>query len=203
MKNDTGKHYRREYNGIKLDPARICKIYEVGCILQSAIVKKTLCAGSRGHKDLLKDIDDIICAAERWKEMVIEDIPDFGRIDHTMIRTKDIDETINFYKTILGMKVLNVDDRLHTQGYKSAFIGYDESFKFEFTYNPSVLVDGGNKLDHIAVYVDDHCKVVQKLQANKIKFEVVDHSFGTKKYIFVKFKSPELLDVVAIEKGES
>ena len=74
MKNDTGKHYRKEYKGIKLDPARICLIYDARNPMQTQIVKKTLCCGNRGHKDLIKDIDDVICAAERWKEMLIEDL---------------------------------------------------------------------------------------------------------------------------------
>ena len=74
IQNDKGKHYRKEYKGIKLDPARICKIYDIRNMVQASIVKKTLCAGCRGHKDLLSDIDDVICGAQRWKEMVIEDM---------------------------------------------------------------------------------------------------------------------------------
>ena len=74
MDNDKGTHYRKEYKGVKLDPARICKIYDVRNVVQSSIVKKTLCAGKRGHKDLLSDIDDIICGAQRWREMVVEDM---------------------------------------------------------------------------------------------------------------------------------
>lgn len=71
---DTGKHYRFIYKGVNLDPARICDIYRISNILQGAIVKKTLCAGKRGKKDLISDIDDVICAATRWKEMVMEDM---------------------------------------------------------------------------------------------------------------------------------
>jgi hypothetical protein len=73
MKNDTGKHYRFTFRGIKLDPARICDIYKVTNLVQGSIIKKALCAGNRGHKDLLRDIDDIITGAQRWKEMVEED----------------------------------------------------------------------------------------------------------------------------------
>lgn len=73
-KEDTGQHYRFEYKGIKLDPARICRIYDVNCVLQSTIVKKTLCAGERGKKDIIRDIDDVICAAQRWKEIILEDM---------------------------------------------------------------------------------------------------------------------------------
>lgn len=70
---DTGSHYRYTYKGIKLDPARICKIYNVQNVLQGAIVKKTLCAGNRGHNDIKDDIKDIITAAQRWLEMIEED----------------------------------------------------------------------------------------------------------------------------------
>ena len=73
MQNDKGKHYRFEYKGIKLDPARICKIYNVEGALLPIIVKKALCAGSRGHKDFRSDIEDIICAANRILEMIDED----------------------------------------------------------------------------------------------------------------------------------
>lgn len=74
---DTGQHYRFEYKGIKLDPARIMWIYSQGYPMhpmQGAIVKKALCAGRRGHKDLIHDLEDIITAATRWKEMLLEDI---------------------------------------------------------------------------------------------------------------------------------
>lgn len=72
-KKDHGSHYRYEYKGIKLDPARILTIYEQSDVLLGAIVKKALCAGSRGHKDFKQDLNDIICAAERRLEMLEED----------------------------------------------------------------------------------------------------------------------------------
>lgn len=74
--NDTGKHYRKKYKNINLDPARICLIYGVANMAQASIIKKALCAGNRGHKDTIRDIDDIITAAQRWKEMLIEDSSD-------------------------------------------------------------------------------------------------------------------------------
>lgn len=70
---DKGKHYRYTYKGIKLDPARICMIYGITNMVQAGIVKKALCAGKRGHKDKIKDIEDIITAAERLLQMIKED----------------------------------------------------------------------------------------------------------------------------------
>lgn len=70
---DNGSHYRYEYKGIKLDPARICAIYQVKHPLQGAIIKKALVTGGRGKKNLVEDITDIINACERWLEMIEED----------------------------------------------------------------------------------------------------------------------------------
>lgn len=73
IENDTGQHYRKEYKGVKLDPARIATIYEISHPLQQAILKKSLVTGGRGQKDLEHDIKDIICACHRWLEMIEED----------------------------------------------------------------------------------------------------------------------------------
>ena len=37
------------------------------------IFKKVVCAGNRGHKDVLQDVADIADTAKRWAEMLIED----------------------------------------------------------------------------------------------------------------------------------
>jgi len=70
---DKGAHYRKEYCGIKLDPARICLIYEISHPSQQGLVKKILCPGLRGKKSLKEDIEDIISGCERWLEIINED----------------------------------------------------------------------------------------------------------------------------------
>lgn len=70
---DTGKHYRFIYKGVNLDPARIALIYDLRHPMQHVMLKKILCAGKRGHNDVIDDIKDIICACERWLEMLEED----------------------------------------------------------------------------------------------------------------------------------
>jgi len=81
MSQDTGKHYRFSYKGINLDPARIASIYGITNMVQAGIVKKALCAGTRGHKTTLRDIDDIITGCNRWKEMLVEDQQDEIKIN--------------------------------------------------------------------------------------------------------------------------
>jgi hypothetical protein len=70
---DTGTHYRFMYKGIKLDPFRIAKIYEINDFALQTILKKCLCAGERGHKDKRRDLEDIITAAKRAIEIIDED----------------------------------------------------------------------------------------------------------------------------------
>ncbi len=72
MAEDTGKHYRKEFKGVKLDPARIALIYGVSHPIEIAIIKKALRSGT-GHKTREQDIRDIMCSCERWIEMMKED----------------------------------------------------------------------------------------------------------------------------------
>jgi hypothetical protein len=70
--DDPGAHYRYEYKGIKLDPARIARIYGVTDGMIFTILKKCLRMG-RAHKDKRQDLLDIISAAKRELEMMDED----------------------------------------------------------------------------------------------------------------------------------
>ena len=73
QKQDQGAHYRFEYKGIKLDPARICKIYKIESLLIGQAIKKLLVAGGRGNKSYEQDLKDVICAVTRELEMIEED----------------------------------------------------------------------------------------------------------------------------------
>ena len=66
-------HYKKGVSHLNvIDPYRIADLYDLHPCAEH-IMKKSLCAGGRGHKDLLRDIQDIIDTAERWKEMIEED----------------------------------------------------------------------------------------------------------------------------------
>ena len=86
QKKDEGEHYRfgveiaiseedaaRGFVDINLDPFRIAAIYHMEDFALKTILKKTLVAGNRGHKDISQDLKDIICAAQRKLEMIEED----------------------------------------------------------------------------------------------------------------------------------
>lgn len=66
-------HYKKDVSNLKMiDPYRIADLYDLHPCADH-IMKKSLCAGNRGHKDKLRDIQDIIDTAERWKQMIEED----------------------------------------------------------------------------------------------------------------------------------
>ena len=66
-------HYKKDVSNLKMiDPYRIADLYDLHPCADH-IMKKSLCAGNRGHKDKLRDIQDIIDTAERWKQMLEED----------------------------------------------------------------------------------------------------------------------------------
>ncbi|HEY5862164.1 MAG TPA: lactoylglutathione lyase [Casimicrobiaceae bacterium] len=80
------------------------------------------------------------------------------RILHTMLRVGDLARSIDFYTSVLGMKVLRITDRPEQQ-YTLAFVGYaDESEQsvLELTHTYGIeKYDLGTGYGHVAIEVDD------------------------------------------------
>jgi len=67
-------HYHRDVSHLKsIDVYRILDLFDVVDQAIGHAAKKLLVAGGRGHKDIDKDIQDVIDTLERWKEMRLED----------------------------------------------------------------------------------------------------------------------------------
>lgn len=66
------KHYAYEYKGVKLDPYRIFRVYDITAPEQQHAIKKLLRAG-KSVKPLMQDIDETIATLERWKQILNED----------------------------------------------------------------------------------------------------------------------------------
>ncbi|MGI2027039.1 lactoylglutathione lyase [Endozoicomonas acroporae] len=75
---------------------------------------------------------------------------------HTMIRVKNLDDSIQFYTEKLGMQLFkkSVNEQYK---YTLAFVGYDESAMIELTYNwdNTEGYDLGTAFGHIALGHDD------------------------------------------------
>ena len=80
------------------------------------------------------------------------------RLLHTMIRVGNLQDSIQFYSEVLGMKLLRQKD--YPEGkFTLAFVGYgDESHNsvIELTYNwDTEHYDLGSGFGHLAIEVDD------------------------------------------------
>lgn len=113
------------------------------------------------------------------------------RLLHTMLRVKNLEESLQFYTEILGMKLLRQKDYPGGE-FTLAFVGYgDESDHtvLELTYNWGVDdYQLGDAYGHIAIGVDDiygTCEAI-KSQGGKVTREPGPMKHGSTVIAFVE-----------------
>jgi len=113
------------------------------------------------------------------------------RILHTMLRTGDLDRSIEFYTQVLGMRLLRRKD--YPEGkFTLAFLGYgDEADNtvIELTYNWGVdSYELGTGYGHIALEVDDVYKAADeiKTRGGRILREAGPMNAGTTVIAFIE-----------------
>lgn len=89
------------------------------------------------------------------------------RILHTMIRVINLENSINFYTNVLGMKLIRKKD--YPDGkFTLAFVGYGDEAEeavIELTHNwDTDSYDIGNAFGHIAIEVDDVYKACDEMK---------------------------------------
>lgn len=95
------------------------------------------------------------------------------RVLHTMLRVRDLDASIKFYRDLLGMTVLRQHE--YPDGkFTLAFVGYggeDDHTVLELTYNwdQDKPYDIGNAYGHIAIGVPEIYKACDELKAGGVK----------------------------------
>jgi lactoylglutathione lyase len=94
------------------------------------------------------------------------------RILHTMLRVGDLQRSIDFYTTVLGMKLLRTSENAEYK-YTLAFVGYGNNpdhAELELTYNwGTESYDMGTAYGHIAISAEDiyaTCDGVRKAGGN-------------------------------------
>jgi lactoylglutathione lyase len=125
------------------------------------------------------------------------------RILHTMIRTGDLDRSIEFYTQVLGMKLIRKKD--YPDGkFTLAFVGFgaesDEAV-IELTYNYGVgSYDLGAGFGHIAIEVDDAKRAVEEVRrrGGNVVREAGPMKHGTTVIAFVS--DPDGYKIELIEK---
>jgi hypothetical protein len=67
-------HYYKDISYLDgIDIYRVLTLYEVSDPCLQHAIKKLLCAGGRGAKDIEQDVQEAIDSLERWKDMRRED----------------------------------------------------------------------------------------------------------------------------------
>ena len=118
-------------------------------------------------------------------------MPDF-RLDHTMIRVKDLDRSLDFYTRILGMKIHRKIE--YPKGrFTNTFVGYigeDEGTNIELTYNwdQQENYNKGNGWGHLAIKVSDVYETSEYLKQQGVEFtkEPSPMKNGTRILAFIK-----------------
>ncbi len=94
------------------------------------------------------------------------------KILYTMIRVTDLQRSIDFYSTILEMKLLSTFDQPQDK-FTLAFMGFGaglDSSTIELTYNYGVTqYDLGDGYGHVAIQVDDcyqQCELIKSKGGN-------------------------------------
>ena len=109
---------------------------------------------------------------------------------HTMLRVRNLDESIKFYTEMLGMKELRRTD-VPDGKYTLAFVGYggeDSHTVLELTYNYGVdQYEIGTAFGHLALGVPDIYGTCDKLRAAGVKIsrEPGPVKFGTTVIAFI------------------
>lgn len=113
------------------------------------------------------------------------------RILHTMIRVGDLERSIDFYTTVLGMKVLRKADYPGGR-FTNVFVGFGDESKaavLELTNNwDTKSYDLGNGYGHVAVEVNDAyqaCEEVKK-RGGKVTREAGPMKHGATVIAFVE-----------------
>lgn len=124
------------------------------------------------------------------------------RIDHTMIRVKNLEKSIAFYQNMLGMQVFKQKDYPHGE-FTLAFLGYNEKeHLIELTYNwDNREYDLGTGYGHIAIVVDDIYKICEAIREKqgKITREPGPMKGSTSHIAFVQ--DPDGYKIELIQKG--
>ena len=120
---------------------------------------------------------------------------------HTMIRVKNIDESLKFYTELLNMKL---DHKKRLEDCWLYFLnGEEESTQLELTYNDETPKEGynlGNGFGHLAFSVKSFDHFTEKLNSlgYKYLYEPSDLNGKGSKIAFVK--DPDGYEIELIEK---
>ena len=126
------------------------------------------------------------------------------RILHSMIRVNDLEESIKFYREVLGMKLLREKEYPEAK-FSLAFLGYGnetENTVIELTYNwDKNDYEHGNAFGHIAIEVDDIYKVCEEIKKKGVKVIRDPGPMMGSRLLLAFIEDPNGYKIELIEKG--
>jgi len=126
------------------------------------------------------------------------------RILHTMLRVGDLQRSLDFYTSVLGMQLLRKKD-FPDGKFTLAFVGYgseDDTAVLELTHNwETKSYELGNAYGHVALEVDDAYKACEAVKAKggKVTREAGPMKHGTTVIAFVE--DPDGYKIEFIQRG--
>ncbi|MFW5998826.1 MAG: VOC family protein [Halanaerobiaceae bacterium] len=120
------------------------------------------------------------------------------KFDHTAITVSDLDKSIEFYRDILGCKIMGMIDNENSKYiYLDAGGAVIELFYFDKKGKP--LKESSNEdigIKHLAFKVDDVDEIVDKLRQENVEIEVEPLETDGVKLAFFKDPDGILLEVI-------
>lgn len=128
---------------------------------------------------------------------------------HTMLRVGDLQRSIDFYTSILGMELLRMTERPE-QEYSLAFVAFNGGNKngeaeIELTYNHGVSdYDIGSAYGHIALGVDNVAETCERIRAagGKITREAGPVKGGNTVIAFVEDPDAYKIELIEVASRE-
>lgn len=126
------------------------------------------------------------------------------RVLHTMLRVGNLDQSIDFYTKVLGMKLIRQHDYPDGE-FTLAFVGYGNEYDnsvIELTYNyGKTSYEMGSAYGHMAIEVDDAYKACNAVKAagGKVIREAGPMKHGTIVIAFIE--DPDGYKIEFIQKG--
>jgi len=117
------------------------------------------------------------------------------KLAHTMIRVRDLDRSINFYSTFLGLRETRRKDLGDAV---LVFLADDDEHHYiELTYNKDGRdYEAGNQFGHLAFFADDLDAVVAQVDEHGWDYRGSRPETGSK-YIFIK--DPDGYDIEILQ----
>lgn len=109
------------------------------------------------------------------------------RLLHTSITVKNMDDSIAFYTSVMGMN-LRARREIKENDAEIAFVNIDgTNHEIELTWwrKKTDYIDG-DQLDHVAFQVDDLDRTIEKMREMKVELAKEPYSLGSSRIAFIK-----------------